>query len=130
MSLEYEQIEPTVLGQISTTNFELLRLVKNGGTLDSRGNKKVGESLFTVRVIKGSWATKLPSGQTMYEVILQVVSSGINNATARKDVIVHKIVEKQTIIKEIEKKPNKTQQTFKTDENVKEKNLFNIEDLE
>ena len=94
-----EKNSPVVLGEIKTTNFELLRLMKNGGDLDSRGIGKKDSSLFTIRAIRTGWEKKIPSGQLMFGVTLQIVSNGIDNFTARKDTIVHKVTKTKTVTK-------------------------------
>ena len=97
MSLEYVNQEPVVIQEIETTNFDLLRLL-NGGTMDSKGG------LFSIRVVQ-KWKTKTKTNRDMIGLVFQIITKGINNPINRKDVIIKKVVEKQTIIKEIEKKP-------------------------
>lgn len=103
-------IVPVVIAEIHTTNFDLLRLL-NGGTADSKG------SLFSIRTIK-TYETKTKTGRPMHGLVIQVITQGINNPVARKDVVIKKVVEKQIVkvIKEVPAKPKEEQIKFEVSE--------------
>ena len=83
---------PTVVTQFNTTNWDLLRLL-NGGTLDSKGQ------LFSIQTIRNYSTKSTHNNKETVMLTLQVITNGINNPVKRKDVLVKKIIEKQTIPK-------------------------------
>ena len=124
-----EEQEPIVLQEISTTNFDLLRLL-NGGTMDSKGG------LFTIRVIQ-QYKTKTKTNRDLIGLVFQIISKGVDNPIKRQDVIVKKVkgdtIIKEKIVNKIVKVPfkkeKKEQKTFTTDNIVEDKPLFNLEDI-
>ena len=83
---------PTVVTQFNITNWDLLRLL-NGGTLDSKGQ------LFSIQTIRNYSTKSTYNNKETVMLTLQVITNGINNPVKRKDVLVKKIIEKQTIPK-------------------------------
>jgi len=106
--------EPIILGEIATTNFDLLRLL-NGGTMDSKG------SLFSIRLVK-TWESKTKAGRPMHGLTVQIISNGINSTVERQDVIIKKVKEKVIVEKIVVKKP--VQEELKFEENDNEEVLF------
>ena len=123
MNEPQQETKEVIVSEIDITNFELLRLLKNGGDLNPV-RKTYGEEpvpqLFNVRVIR-DWEKKLPKNRTMIGYKLQIITKGIDAPMERRDVIEHTKVEKVKI--EVEKK-KKTEDLIKFTEDKEETTLF------
>ena len=117
-----EETQPIVLQEITTNNFDMLRLL-NGGTMDSK------EGLFTIRVIK-TWESKTKTGRPMHGLTFQIISKGIDNPIKRQDVVLKKVkgdtIIKEKIVNKIVKVPAKKeeQEQIKFDITNEEEILF------
>lgn len=87
----------TVLSEIQVTNFELLRLLRDGGVMDSKGQ------LFSIRVVR-TWDGKTKTGRPMWGLAVQVVTKGMNNYVKREAVRVQ-VKKEKVIVKKESNKP-------------------------
>lgn len=101
----------TVIAEIETNNFDLLRLMSKGGVMDSKGE------LFTIRIVR-TWEGKTKANRPMWGLSVQIVTKGKDNYVQRQDVIVKTKVVKETVVKEIPK-----QQELVFDDTVQQKKM-------